>query len=196
MTLFPSSQNDSCKRIQKVANALLIVGFLITIGVPFFGVFRGNVSQEIEKAEGRKAAAFPEIQLKQLGPISRPDSRSLKKFPHEFEKWFNDRIGFRRRLIQVFQVARYYGWTPSRLSKTARSGAAAEGLIRHLGSETGNGSGQPRVLIGRDGWLFYESDDAIDDFRGTNLFSEAELAQWKQVLTEPGTGWRSAASAM
>ncbi len=185
MTLFGSSNNDFSKRIQNVANALLIVGFLVTIGLPFLGVFRADVSDEIEKAEGRKAAAFPEIKLKQSGFISRPDSRSLKKFPHEFEKWFNDRIGFRRRLIQVFQVARYYGWTPNQLSKMAvHSGAAAEGLIRHLGSEAGSGTGPSRVLVGRDGWLFYDGDDAIEDYRGTNLFSEAELARWKQVLTE------------
>ena len=185
MTLFAPSDNNRSTRIQKAANAVLIFGFLVTIGVPFLGVFRGDVSREIETAEGRKAAAFPEIKLKQSGPISRPDSRSLKKFPHEFEKWFNDRMGFRRRLIQVYQVARYYGWTPSRLSKAAiHSGAAAEGLIRHLASDAGSGSGQPRVLIGRDGWLFYDGEDAIEDHRGTNLFSEKELARWKQILTE------------
>ena len=166
-------------------NVLLIVGFLLGIGVPFFGVLQRDVGKTIEQAEGRKAAAFPEIELKGQGFIRRPETRSIKEFPRQFEKWFNDRIGFRKQLIQVFQVARYYGWTPGLLSQSARpSNLASTGVMRHLSQGPTMTAGQPQVLIGRDGWLFYQTDSVINDYRGTDLFTESELARWKQVLCD------------
>jgi hypothetical protein len=40
------------------------------------------------------------------------------------------------------------------------------------------------VLIGEDGWLYYQSKTALNDFRGTDLFSKRELAEWKKVLQQ------------
>ena len=152
-----------------VFDTLLILAFLLGLYLPFQGVFRGELAKQIEEDEGRKAATFPEMKFKGDGLIRRPDTRSLKAFPGQFEKWFNDRIGFRKQLIQGFQSARYYGWTPGLLSTSPRSSSQ---------------SGKEGVLIGRDGWLFYRSDAALHDYRGTDLFTEAELAAWKKVLTE------------
>lgn len=157
------------RRVLVVFDMLLILGFLFGLYLPFQGVFRGSGARYIEETEGRKAAAFPEMKFKGDGLIRRPDTRSLKAFPGQFEKWFNDRIGFRRQLIQAFQVARYYGWTPGLLSTSQRGPSH---------------SGKEGVLVGQEGWLFYRSDAALADFRGTDPFTEAELAQWKQVLTE------------
>jgi hypothetical protein len=148
-------------------------------------VFQGDVSEKIEQAEGRNAAAFPEMTFKGEGLIRRPESRSVKVFPRQFEKWFNDRIGFRRQLIQVFQVARYYGWTPSLLSQSPRqNNSASAGVMGHLNQGATTATGQSSVLIGRDGWLFYQNDAVIDDYRGTDLFTTEELAQWKRVLIQ------------
>lgn len=179
------SRTSANRVIARGFNYLIIGGFLLGLAIPFLGLFRGNVSEEIEKAEGRPAAAFPQMEIKTSGFVSRPDSRSIKEFPKQFEKWLNDRIGFRKQLIQVYQAARYYGWTPNLLSKShSGGGKAAMGVFGHLNSGAAVASGQDRVLIGRDGWLFYQTDSVINDYRGTNLFSEKELAQWNNVLTE------------
>lgn len=173
------------KIIKRMCNYLIILGFLLGLAFPFLGLFQEDVSQEIEKNEGRPAAVFPQIEMKTSSIIPRPSTGSIKDFPKQFEKWLNDRIGFRKQLIQVYQTARYYGWTPSLLSKSlSKRGKAATGVIGHTSNTTAIASGQDRVLIGREGWLFYQSDSVIDDYRGTNLFSEQELAQWKKILTE------------
>jgi hypothetical protein len=172
-------------RVEAAFNTILILAFLAGLYLPFQGVFRGGAARQIEEQEGRKAAAFPELEFKNAGPIRRPDTNSLKAFPGQFEKWFNDRIGFRRPLIQVFQVARYYGWTPRLLSTMHRqSHAAASGVMNHLDQGAATHSSDDGVLIGRDGWLYYKSESALDDFRGTDLFTDAELSRWKDVLTE------------
>lgn len=154
-------------RVKVVFDAVLIGTFLLGLYLPFQGVFYGDSARQIEESEGRKAAAFPEVHFKGKGLIQRPDTRSIKTFPAQFEKWFNDRIGFRKPLIQAYQVARYYGWTPALLS-TGQGGS--------------NQSGKEGVLVGQNGWLFYRSNAALDDFRGTDLFTEAELAEWHTVL--------------
>src|SRR5688500_2026313 len=115
-----SDPKAAYRRVLVVFDMLLILGFLAGLYLPFQGVFRGGGAKEIEEEEGRRAADFPEMQFKGDGLIRRPDTRSLKAFPGQFEKWFNDRIGFRKPLIQAYQVARYYGWTPGLLSTNPR----------------------------------------------------------------------------
>lgn len=34
-----------------------------------------------------------------------------------------------------------------------------------------------KVVIGSDNWLFYSMESDIDDYKGTNLFTEGQLAQ-------------------
>lgn len=171
--------------ITRGANILLIGGFVIGLAVPFFGLFQGDVSQKIEQSEGRPAAAFPEFEMKGSGFLKRPATGSLKDFPRQFEKWLNDRIGLRRPLIQLYQVARYYHLTPGLLSKSlTQTGLAANAVTGHMSHGSVAVSGQDRVLIGRDGWLFFQTDDVIRNYRGTDLFSKNELERWRQVLTE------------
>lgn len=168
----PQAQSDprlGIRRVKVLFDHILILVFLLGLFIPFQGVFRGASSKHIEETEGRKVAAFPEMHFKGNGLFRRPNTRSLKAFPVQFEKWFNDRIGCRRPLIQAYQLARYYGLTPALLSTSGRG-------VNPLEKEG--------VLVGRDGWLFYHSAAALADFRGTDLFTEAELAEWKQVLEE------------
>lgn len=171
------------RRIERGFNCLLIAGFFFGLAVPFLGLFQDNVAEKIAWSEGRPAAEFPELETKTSGVLPRPSTASIKAFPKQFERWLNDRIGFRKQLIQVYQVARYYGWTPGLLSKSGK-GVAAAGVMGHLSQGSAGMAGQDRVLIGRDGWLFYHTDKVISDYRGTDLFTETELARWKQVLTE------------
>ncbi|MCA9067485.1 MAG: hypothetical protein KDA84_01080, partial [Planctomycetaceae bacterium] len=180
------SENRKSKNaiVVRGLNYLIIGGFLLGLALPFLGLFQGDVSEEIEKNEGRPAAAFPQLEIKTSSIIPRPETRSVKEFPKQFEKWLNDRIGFRKQLIQVYQVARHYGWTCNSLSKSPAGHKAAVGVIGHMNQGGTVASGQDRVLIGREGWLFYQTDSVIDDYRGTDLFTENELAQWKKVITE------------
>ena len=40
-----------------------------------------------------------------------------------------------------------------------------------------------KVVIGSDNWLFYSMESDIDDYKGTNLFTEGQLAQIASQLT-------------
>ncbi len=82
---------------------------------------------------------------------------SLRTFPAAFEAYHNDRFGLRPQLIRWNN--RVKGW---------------------LGV-----SGVPRVLFGKEGWMFLNrDDDVIEQFRGLRPFRPAELAHWRQALTE------------
>jgi hypothetical protein len=82
--------------------------------------------------------------------------------PHvfrEFDNWFVDRIGLRRSLVST--------------------GAAFHvGLLRR--------STDRRVVIGRDGWLFYTDDDhkpaTMADIRGALRFTDAEIRTTERNL--------------
>ena len=41
-----------------------------------------------------------------------------------------------------------------------------------------------KVVIGSDNWLFYSMESDIDDYKGTNLFTEGQLAQIASQLAE------------
>ena len=43
-------------------------------------------------------------------------------------------------------------------------------------------SGTSRVLLGRQGWLFYAGDRALDDYLFVDPFTEAELKNWAETL--------------
>jgi alginate O-acetyltransferase complex protein AlgJ len=70
------------------------------------------------------------------------------------ERWIDDNFGFRQPLIQ--------------LNSMLRSVVGA--------------SEWRDVLIGRDGWLFFRADDTIEQDRGVENFSDAELTQYVTVL--------------
>ncbi len=182
----PSKSRQSAHSFVRAGfDCLLIGGFLLGMILSFGGVFQSDVGKKIELAEGRKAAAFPEVHYAGNAWIRRPDSRSIKLFPGLFEKWFNDHIGFRPQLIQMFQVARYYGWVPHLLSQSPKQArSASTGVMGYLNQGGTTTAGHAQVLVGREGWLFYRTDAVIDDYRGTDLFTTSELARWKQVLTE------------
>ena len=162
MTLFPRripiSRREVSARILAASNWLLIAAFLAGQGVVLLGMLKGGASEDIAKWELRLAAVFPKMNYRTSGFLKRPDTQSLRLFPGQFEKWFNDHMGFRRRLMDVFHLARYHGWTPRRLSEGP--------------------------FIGRDGWMYLNHDGCISEFRGTNLLTDDELKYWKQTLED------------
>jgi hypothetical protein len=80
-------------------------------------------------------------------------------------QWFNDHLGFRKQLIMTYNLAKYYGVTPASLSRAVGSSSSADA-----------------VLVGRNGWLFYNSGLILDDFRCTSPFTTQELDRWADVL--------------
>ena len=81
----------------------------------------------------------------------------LAAFPKAFEAWFDDHFGFRHPLVQAYH------------------------LMNVLVGTTGNS----RVLLGQDGWLFYtdpNDGNSLEDYRRTDPLTPEELERWRLVL--------------
>jgi hypothetical protein len=78
-----------------------------------------------------------------------------KQFSDKFLAHFRDTFGFRNLMIRGVALARYSG----------------------IGERNEN-----RVIVGKDGWLFYSKDDKYMADRGLDPFSEAELDQWQELF--------------
>jgi hypothetical protein len=80
----------------------------------------------------------------------------LSKFSSAFERYFDDRFTQRIRLTALRNFIAYKFGT----------------------------SGNPEVIVGRQGWLFYDrhSSGASDASRNTSLFSESALKLWARML--------------
>lgn len=83
------------------------------------------------------------------------DRASLASWPDRFTKAFADRFAYRSALVRLQARAR----------------------VDALGT-----SPTPDVLIGREPWLFYGTDGAIEDITGVRPFSAAELDAWRDTL--------------
>jgi hypothetical protein len=88
-------------------------------------------------------------------PAAPHDLTSLAAWPEAFTNYFADHFAFRSRLVR---------WQ-------------ARLRVGILGA-----SPTPNVLIGHNGWLFYGTDGAVEDFTGTRPFTTAELEAWRLTL--------------
>ena len=75
---------------------------------------------------------------------------SLKAFPGQFNSFFNDHVPFRSQLIRLNSLL----------------------SVEILGDPASDS-----VVLGKEGWLFYADEDRIEDYKGSNLYTEEELAQ-------------------
>ena len=146
---------------------VLLIIFLVGIALPFAGQLSGISQPVSENIENRRAAAFPEMQFREHGPILWPRKQSLVEFPEKFEAYYNDHLGFRREMVRCYNLARLYGVAPEML--------ASPGM--------GEKQGSP-VLVGRDGWLYFNRQGSLETFRCAKLFSQADLDQWETVLRQ------------
>lgn len=82
---------------------------------------------------------------------------ALWKFPSAFAAYYGDHFGLRSRLIRLHAVLTYrlFGISPSE-----------------------------KVLVGRDGWLYYADDSSLEDFHSAKPLTWDELKRWKEVLEE------------
>lgn len=75
-------------------------------------------------------------------------SDSLQVFPALFNSFYNDHVPFRSQLIELNSV---------------------------LSVELFGDSASDSVVLGKDNWLFYTDEESIEDYKGTNLYTQEEL---------------------
>lgn len=88
-------------------------------------------------------------------PVWSWDHQEMASFPRAFERYLGDHFGFREQLIRGhhYLKAMVFGVSPVE-----------------------------KVLIGREGWLYFTVNDMVKDFQGQVPFSAAELAGIKNNL--------------
>ena len=88
-------------------------------------------------------------------PDLRPKRSVLTAFPARFESYFSDHFGFRPCLVYWHALAK----------------------IKVLGV-----SSSSQVALGKEGWLFFNGQKNLEDYRATEPFTPADLEQWQQIL--------------
>jgi len=123
------------------------------------------------------AAFFAALWLPLLGAIALPESsvsatenrflaplpelawswERLRGYPGELEAYYDDHMGFRNSLIR----------SNARLWVTV------------LGS-----SPSDQLIVGKNGWFFFNHPTALEQYRGLARFTPEELRRWKEALEE------------
>jgi alginate O-acetyltransferase complex protein AlgJ len=85
------------------------------------------------------------------------DAASLRALPEQLTRYFDDHFAFRVRLVRWQAIVR----------------------LKALGV-----SPSTSVITGRDGWLFYADDGAMEDYAEAPPFTDAELEVWRQTLQD------------
>jgi hypothetical protein len=106
------------------------------------------------------ASTFDDVEKRKLARFPKVPKKwkrldSWDKFPGEFEKYFNDHFGLRGPLL-------------------AANARVNQFIFRR--------SPSPKVMQGREGWLFWNDQDALANYRGLYRLSETELENWMAVL--------------
>ena len=91
-------------------------------------------------------------------PKIKPGFDGLKKFIVGLEACFNDHFGFRKGLIWSYRSGIFYSFH----------------------DQQGNQS----VLVGSDGWLYFNENQMVEHYRGTLLFTPDQLQDWKTLLEQ------------
>ena len=81
--------------------------------------------------------------------------QEAKNFSSQVMVFYRDHFGFRNALIRAVALGKYHG----------------------LGPEVND-----RIIVGKQGWLFYSKDERFLADRGLDPFSEPELDAWQQLL--------------
>jgi alginate O-acetyltransferase complex protein AlgJ len=81
--------------------------------------------------------------------------QEAKSYSSQVMVFYRDHFGFRNALIRAVALGKYHG----------------------LGPEVNN-----RIIVGKEGWLFYSKDEKFLADRGLDPFSESELDEWEELL--------------
>ncbi len=112
-----------------------------------------------ENTENRQMAAKPSLGLDSIrawreGHLTLQESllevkNSLKAYPSAYNSYYNDHLPFRSELIEKNSI----------LSKN---------FFRDSSSQS--------VVLGKENWLFFTNEESIEDYKGTNLYTDEEMA--------------------
>ena len=100
----------------------------------------------ISYSENRELVSMPKFVL---------SSETLKDYPSQFEKYYNDQFGFR---------------------------ATLQGYLGIIKVKLLHKSTVPTVILGKQDWLYYNGDYSFDDFRGLTPYNTQQLELWKNTL--------------
>ncbi len=124
----------------KKSDKILIYCFLALLYLPSVFWFFVSDDSSFNKIDNRKLYDFPVLNI-----------ITLKQFPENFSKYYDDHVPFRTELINFDSVMQYriFGFVNS-----------------------------PKVIFGKDGWLFYSDEndgDSMGDYKRINQFSYDEM---------------------
>jgi hypothetical protein len=88
-------------------------------------------------------------------PVVPRDLASLTAWPEAFTRYFADHFAFRAHLVR---------WQARLRVELLHSSPTSD------------------VLLGREGWLFYGTDGAVEDFTAVHPLSAGELEEWRRTL--------------
>lgn len=133
--------------VHKVGNLLLAGVFLVGISLPLIDTALG-VDTSAPLAENRLLATLPPFTW---------SWQSLAEFRGQFEKYYNDHVGFRKTLIRWhnFIHVKVFGISPI-----------------------------PDVVVGKEGWLYLGHGYTYEYYRAADPLRPDELHRWQQVLEE------------
>ncbi len=77
------------------------------------------------------------------------DLERIGEFPQEYESYFNSNVPFRSQLIAASSLMDVFLFR--------------EQIVND------------KVVLGKDNWMFYYAEDNLEDYKGTNLFTQEEL---------------------
>lgn len=97
----------------------------------------------------RLTAEGENVEKRELAPFPRLDRENLQGYPAAVEAYINDHAAFRDQLLSL-----------------------NAGINLTLFQSVDN----PEVIIGEEGWYFYNGGASVADYRGQNLYQEEELA--------------------
>ena len=106
---------------------------------------------------GGESASKPTTEKRALAKRPQLDVRSvasIRAYPQAFEAYYDDHFGYRRFLTELHQ----------RIKRDCLRVAA------------------PKVIFGKDGWLFYTEARILEDFMGQDPLTPQRLDRWRAVL--------------
>lgn len=141
---------DAVRLSRIAAQTVLVVSFVVALGVHCAWTYLGIFETGDAKAEPPPALFASGQSWGQL-------YRRLKRFPGEFEPFFNKRLAWGH--LQTRRFARF---------KLNRFGVSAT----------------PRVWLGDDGWLFYNHEADGTYYPATDPRLPKRLAEWERSIPE------------
>lgn len=134
---------------------VLAVAWIVVLWLPVLQMVFRFVPEGPAVSENRRKAALPQFQGRSF---ERRSFEEFETFRKSLERFFSDRFGFRDGLIRVHNLLHVRGLRTSPLAT---------------------------VVIGREGWLYYNAEDGLNllDYCGLAPFTEKDLDTIEHNLT-------------